>query len=160
MHVILMIVSILAGGAHLHEAWPPPTELVTDRAGVLSASDREILTQKLAHLADVKLAVALVYVAESLPADGEEMEEFTLRTVNEWRVGRAGVDDGLVIFVFMKQRRLRIELGYGLEPAISNDAAKRVIDEQIVPAFRQGNYGAGLIAAVDELTRLLQVAKP
>ena len=96
----------------------------------------------------------LVYVAPSLPP-GESLEEFTLRAANAWGVGHAGVDDGLVIFVFVTDRKVRIEVGLGLESVISDEAAGRIIAEHIAPAFRREAYGEGLRNAVQELTRLL-----
>jgi uncharacterized protein len=132
-----------------------PDRLVTDTAGILSAEEVSSLEETLVGVETRELAQVLVYIVPSLPAD-EKLEELTLRSVNAWGVGRAGVDDGLVIFVFVADRKVRIELGLGLESAISDEAAGRVIAEIIAPAFRREAYAEGLRGAVQELVRLLE----
>jgi uncharacterized protein len=79
------------------------------------------------------------------------MEDFTVRTAEAWRVGRQKLDNGLLLFVFVKERKLRIEVGYGLEGAVPDALAKRIIDETIVPRLRQGDPAAGLEAGIDAL---------
>jgi uncharacterized protein len=134
---------------------PKPAELVTDHAGVLSDLEIETLTNELQRLEQDGLAQAIIYIDSSLPR-GEVMEELTLRSANAWGVGRKGVDDGLVIFVFMSDRRMRIELGSGLSKAISDADAKSIIDEQLTPAFRQRKFADGLTAAIHRVRELLR----
>lgn len=134
---------------------PRPKRVVTDAAGWLSAADVTRLEAELVGLQKQGLAQIVIYIAPSLPA-GANLEELTLRTANSWGVGRAGADDGLVIFVFAAERKVRIEVGLGLEKAISNEAAARVIRENIAPAFRRRAYGEGLHSAVQELARLIR----
>ena len=100
------------------------------------------------------LAQAVIDIESALPP-GEVLEKLTLRSANAWGIGRKGVNDGLVIFVFMQDRKLRIEIGRGLESAISNAAAKTIVDEQLTPAFRQRKYADGLAKAIRELRELL-----
>lgn len=83
------------------------------------------------------------------------LEDLTLRSVNAWGIGRKGLDDGVALFVFMKDRKLRIEVGLGLESNITNEAAKAIIDERIAPAFRQKQYAKGLHDAIDHVRTLL-----
>jgi uncharacterized membrane protein YgcG len=115
-------------------------------------------TRQLAAVERGGLAQMIIYIVPALPVGGV-LEELTLRSSRVWGVGRAGVDDGLVIFVFVADRKVRIELGYGLERAISNEAAGRVIAEQIAPSFRRGAYAEGLRNAVQELSRLLSAVE-
>ena len=133
---------------------PKPADLVTDRAGILSSDEIDRLTHDLQELERAGLAQAVIDIESALPP-GEVLEKLTLRSANAWGIGRKGVNDGLVIFVFMQDRKLRIEIGRGLESAISNAAAKTIVDEQLTPAFRQRNYADGLVKAIRELRELL-----
>lgn len=132
-----------------------PTELVTDRAGVLSPAEIETLTKDLEELEQSGLAQAIIYIDSSLPA-GAVLEELTLQSANAWGVRRKGADDGVAIFIFVKDRRMRIEVGRGLEKAISNNDAKSIIDEQLRPAFRQGRFADGLTQAIGSIRDLLR----
>jgi uncharacterized protein len=134
---------------------PKPTELVTDRAGILSPAEIDALAKDLKELEDAGLAQAIIYIDSALPP-GAVMEDLTLRSVNQWGVGRKGVDDGLALFVFVSDRRIRIEVGRGLEEAISDADAKSIIDEQLSPAFRQGQYADGLAQAIRRIRELLR----
>jgi uncharacterized protein len=138
--------------------FPKPDRVVTDVAGILSAEEIAALEADILDVRRRGLAEMVVYIAPSLPA-GEVLEDFTLRTANAWSVGRADADDGLVIFIFMAERAVRIELGVGLESAISNEAAARVIAEKIAPPFQRAAYAEGLHGAVEELARLLVLKK-
>ncbi len=133
---------------------PKPDTLVTDQVGILSPEEVSNLTNDLRALEKDKLAQAVIYIVPALPA-GEGMEELTLRSVNSWGLGRRRVNDGLAIFVFKADRKIRIELGSGLEAAISSAEAKAVIDEELAPEFRKNNYAEGLRRAVARLRQLL-----
>jgi uncharacterized protein len=134
---------------------PKPEHLVTDRAGILSVGEIDTLTKDLQELDRAGLARALIYIDSALPP-GEVLEELTLRSANAWEVGRKGVNDGLVIFVFVADRKIRIELGRGLEGAIPDADAKSIIDEQMSPAFRQGKYAQGFTQAIGQIRELLR----
>ena len=98
----------------------------------------------------------LIYVSPALPS-GEVLEDLTLCAANAWGVGNADTDNGIIIFVFMADRKIRIELGFGAARSISNDAAARIIEENMAPLFRQAAYGEGLKSAIRELRRLLVI---
>jgi len=133
---------------------PKPEHAVTDRAGILSAGEIERLTKDLDELDRAGLARAVIYIDSALPP-AEVLERLTLRSVNSWGLGRSGVNDGLAIFVFVADRKIRIELGRGLEDAISDADARSIIDEQMSPVFRRGDYADGLMRAIREIRRLL-----
>jgi uncharacterized protein len=86
-------------------------------------------------------------VAVFASLEGESLEDFSIRLAERWRVGRKGLDDGAIIVVFLRDRKVRIEVGYGLEGAIPDVEASRIIRESIAPRFREGRYAAGLEAA-------------
>jgi len=80
--------------------------------------------------------------------EGESLEDYSVRLAQQWRVGQKGLDNGLVLLVFVQERKVRIEVGYGLEPTITDVVAAQIIRERIAPRFREGRYAAGLEAAV------------
>jgi uncharacterized protein len=83
--------------------------------------------------------------------EGESLEDVSIRLGEQWKVGRKGVDNGVVLVVFLKERKLRIEVGYGLEPVITDIVSAAIIRDAIAPRFREQRYAAGLEAAVDEV---------
>ncbi len=137
------------------ELLPKPARWVFDAAGVLAAGDTERLEAKLQRLRESGAAEMIVYIATSLP-EHAVMEDLTLRSVNAWGLGDAATDNGIALFAFMKDRKLRIEVGRGLEARISDAAAKAILDEHITPAFRAGKHAEGLAAAIDAIELQLQ----
>ena len=128
--------------------------LVAGRHGV-SVDEIAGLTKELEKLDRAGLARGIIDIEPALPP-GAVLEDLTLRSANAWGVGRKDVNDGLVIFVFMADHKIRIELGRGLEAAISNAQAKSIVDEQMTPAFRQGKYAEGLTQAIHDIGELLR----
>jgi uncharacterized protein len=94
---------------------------------------------------------AQVVLAIFRSLEGESLEDFSIRLAEKWRVGQKGLDDGAIVLVFVQDRKLRIEVGYGLEGAIPDIEAARIIREVIAPRFREGRYAAGLEAGVRAL---------
>lgn len=80
--------------------------------------------------------------------EGESLEDFSIRLAERWRIGRRGLDNGVVLLVFVADRRLRLEVGYGLEPVITDLVADALIRDVLAPRFREGRYAAGLEATV------------
>jgi uncharacterized membrane protein YgcG len=162
-HALLVILAILLGtascrsGQALLTSIPvTPNRFVTDLAGVLSPEDLSSLEAELSTVKGRGVAEMVIYIAPTLPP-GQTLEDFTLRAANAWGIGDAHANDGIIIFVFMAERKVRIELGLGVSDAISDEAAARVIAESIAPAFRRSDYAGGLRSAVHELVTLLLV---
>lgn len=133
---------------------PPLTARVTDLTGTLSADQRAALEQKLAALEARKGSqVAVLWVATTQP---ETVEQYAVRVFEQWKLGRKGVDDGVLLVVAKNDRKLRIEVGYGLEGALPDAIAKRIIEEEIVPAFKQGNFYGGVDAGTDRIIKLIE----
>src|SRR5262245_10092617 len=80
--------------------------------------------------------------------EGESLEDYSIRLAQQWRIGQKGLDNGLILLVFLQERKVRVEVGYGLEPTITDIVASQIIRESIAPRFREGRYAAGLEAAV------------
>ena len=81
----------------------------------------------------------------------EDIEQFGIRVAEAWKLGRKGVDDGAILIIAKNDRRLRIEVGYGLEGALPDITAKRIIAETITPHLKQGDYDGGVEAGVDQM---------
>ena len=111
------------------------------------------MRQKLAALEAQKGAqLAVLIVATTHP---EEIEQYSIRVVEQWRIGRAHVDDGVLLIVAKDDRRMRIEVGYGLEGALPDAIANRIITETIRPRFAQEDFYGGINAGVDQITRVV-----
>ena len=144
----------LLGWSANEVALPALTERVTDLTGTLSAADKAGLTASLAALEKDKGAqVAIVMLPTTQP---ESIEQFGIRLAEAWKIGRKGVDDGVIVIVAKDDRRMRIEVGYGLEGAIPDAIAKRIVAEQMAPHFRRGDFAGGLQSTVASLDKLIR----
>ena len=124
---------------------PAPTARVNDYAQLLSrraAADRGALTER-EQATGVQMVIAIF---PSL--DGESLEDFGIRLAERWRVGDKRLDTGVILLVFVQERRVRLEVGYGLEPVLPDAAAGQIIREAVAPRFREERYAEGLQAAV------------
>ena len=134
-------------------AVPPLAHRVTDLTATLSPDQTAALEQTLAAFEANKGAqVAVLIVPTTQP---EEIEQYSIRVVDQWKLGRKGVDDGVLLLVAKDDRRVRIEVGYGLEGALPDAVANRIIEEDIVPRFRQGDFYGGIAAGVDRIMRVI-----
>lgn len=140
---------VAAPFARALEVPPPPNQWYTDRAGLLSPTEADLLNRKLADFEQETGAQFIIYVFPSI--EGESIEDFTIRAVERWRVGQSKFDNGLVLFVFVQEQKVRVEVGYGLEGTVTDAFSSRVIREHIAPAFQQGLYSVGLNAAAGAL---------
>jgi uncharacterized protein len=115
----------------------------------LSASERQHLESTLAERERSTGAQMFIAIFPSL--EGDSVEDVAVRLEERWKVGRKGVDNGVLLVVFLNERKLRIEVGYGLEPVITDAVAASIIRDAIAPRFRERRYAAGLEAAVNEV---------
>lgn len=145
----LLVLATTLAGAQEPPLPPAPTRYFDDRAALVDAATAERLNEKLRQFDQTTSTQVVVSVFPELPS--ASLEDFTVRAAQAWRVGRKGLDNGAILFVFVKDRAVRIETGYGLEGALPDATAKRIIDEVILPAFREGRYGAGLEAGADAI---------
>jgi uncharacterized protein len=130
-------------------AVPPLTGRVVDQTGTLSSDDIASLTQKLRDFEARKGSqIAVLIVPTTQP---EEIEQYSIRVADAWKIGRKKVDDGAILLVAKNDRKLRIEVGYGLEGALTDVTSKRIIDEVITPKFRSGDFAGGISAGVDRI---------
>lgn len=130
-------------------AVPPLTGRVVDRTGTLTSDQIATLDGTLQAFEQRKGSqIAVLIVPTTEP---ETIEQFSIRVAEAWKIGRKKVDDGAILVVAKDDRRLRIEVGYGLEGALTDVTSKRIIDEIITPRFRQGDFAGGISAGVDRI---------
>jgi uncharacterized protein len=147
----LLLWALLAAPLPAADATPEqPAHYFNDYAGLVSRDVAARLDAKLQRFTEETSTQILVAVMPALP-EGEVLEDFTVRTAQAWRAGEKKLDNGAVLFVFVRDRKLRIEVGYGLEGPLPDALARRIIDESIVPAFRAGHPDVGLEAGVDAM---------
>jgi uncharacterized protein len=130
---------------------PNPPKLVNDVAGVLSPEQREILEQKLVALDDSSSNQIAIVLIPTL--DGYPIEEYANKLFREWGIGHKGTNNGVLIIAAINDRKVRIEVGYGLEGAIPDVTASDIYNNLIVPAFRDQNYYRGLDDATTALSK-------
>jgi uncharacterized protein len=142
----------LAGAEELQPI-PPLTAPVTDLAGTLSSEQRGQLVSKLAAFEAQKGAqIAVLLVPTVKP---EAIEQYSIRVAEAWKLGRKGVDDGVLLLIAKQDKKLRIEVGYGLEGALNDATAKRIISETITPRFKQGDFYGGIDAGLDAIIKVV-----
>jgi uncharacterized protein len=134
---------------------PKPSQYVTDQAHVLSPQTVAALNSRLEAFERDTSSQVIVATFPKIP-DGYTLEDFTQRTAEAWGIGRGKDDNGVVLFVFPNDRKTRIEVGYGLEGALPDIVAKRIIESEMLPAFRAGDFDLGVGRGVNAI---LQAAR-
>jgi uncharacterized protein len=134
-------------------AVPPLSGRVVDQTGTLSSGDLAALTQTLKDLQTRKGSQIAVLIVPT--TDFESIEQFSIRVAEAWKIGRKKIDDGALLVVAKNDRHLRIEVGYGLEGALTDATTKRIIDEDITPKFKSGDFAGGISAGVNRMIRVI-----
>lgn len=149
----IAVVSLFLGGNTLavEPPLPPaPGTYFSDTAHVVSPEAASYLNQRLAAFEIETSNQLVVAVYEHLP-DGAELNDYVNRTYQAWRIGQKGRDNGVLLMVFVKDRKMRIEVGYGLEGALPDSIAASIIRDVIGPSFKSGAYGSGLQNGVEAI---------
>ena len=132
---------------------PPLTGRVVDETASLSVEQKRALEAKLQDFEQRKGSqIAVLLIGTTFP---EPIESYSIRVADAWKIGRKGVSDGIVIVVAKSDRAMRLEVGYGLEGAIPDAMARRLIDEVFIPGFREGDFYEGLSAGIDRLIKVI-----
>lgn len=146
---------LFATGSLRAELVPVPAlqHRVTDLTQTLTAEQQSALETRLADFEQQKGSqIAVLIVPTTAP---EAIEQYSIRVVDAWKLGREKQDDGVLLLVAKDDRKIRIEVGYGLEGAIPDIYAKRIISEIMVPSFRQGDFYGGINLAVEQIIKLI-----
>lgn len=149
----LVIVLNLAIGACALDI-PKLESRVTDRAGLLTPEQIAALEGKLQDLETSDSTQIAILIIPGL--EGESLEDYSERVASSWRLGQKGRDNGALMLIAMKERKVRIEVGYGLEATLTDARSRSIIQNEIVPYFREGNYYQGIDAAA---TALIQTVR-
>ncbi|MBI2095053.1 MAG: TPM domain-containing protein [Candidatus Omnitrophica bacterium] len=128
-----------------------PEARVNDYAGLLSAAARAEVEDTLAEFEKSTSNQAVVAIFPGL--EGQSLEDFSIRLADRWKIGDRKKDNGVILLIFKEDRRVRIEVGYGLEGALPDALAHRIIQNEIVPAFREGRFDDGVKNAVAGIIR-------
>jgi len=131
---------------------------VNDFAGILSPTDRATIAERCRQLREKTGAGFVIVTLQSL--EGGQIDDFTVKLFKQWGIGQKDKNNGLLLLVALKDRKARLEVGYGLEPIIPDALAGRILDEQLFPAFKQQRYGDGLKAAVNRAAELIERGEP
>lgn len=152
--VCLALATASAWGAGGLVAIPPLHARVTDPTGTLTPDQKTSIERELAAFEARKGAqIAVLMLPTTAP---ETIEAFGIRLAEAWKVGRKGVDDGVILIVAKEDRRLRIEVGYGLEGVLNDATAKRIVAETITPSLRQGDFAGGIMAGVRAIAGVVE----
>lgn len=153
---LLWLMAVPWGTAHAADeliAVPPLQALVTDLTATLTPEQRAGLERRLRDFDERKGSqLAVLIVPTTQP---EAIEPYAIRVVEQWKLGRRSVDDGVLLLVAKNDRTVRIEVGYGLEGVLSDAITQRIINELIVPRFKQGDFYGGIDASVEQMIKLI-----
>lgn len=152
--LVAACLALLSLCAQAEVAVPPLTGRVVDLTGTLAPQQTAALTEKLAKLeADKGSQLVVLLVPTTQP---EDIAQYAIRVAEAWKLGRKGVDDGLILIVAKNDRKTRIEVGRGLEGAVTDVQTSRILREEVSPHFRQGDFYGGIVSAVDHLSLLVR----
>jgi len=151
---LFLVAWFFAAAAWAQQSVPPLTAQVVDQTGTLTTEQNAALERKLREFELRKGAqIAVLMVRSTAP---EPIEQYSLRVVEQWKLGRKKVDDGALLIVAKNDRALRIEVGYGLEGVLNDATAKRIVSDIIAPRFRDGDFYGGVNAGVDAMMGVIE----
>ena len=137
----------------LQGEYPEPTNYAVDTAGVLSQEQLDSLNAKLKAMDNDKHQFGVAIVKTTAPL---EMPEYAIKLAEKWKVGKADLDNGAIIVIATEDRQVRIEVGYGLEGDITDATAGRILDNDMVPHLKKGDWYQAIVAGLDALNNKVQ----
>lgn len=151
--LLLVALALTPGAAFADPKFPALTGRIVDEARILSADDRAQIESTLKELEGKSSDQIVVYTAPSL--QGYEIEDFGYRLGRFWKIGQAGVNNGIVLIVAPNERKVRIEVGRGLEPIMTDAMSSLIVQNAILPGFRRGDFPGGIRAGVRDIKDVL-----
>jgi uncharacterized protein len=151
---VLAIVAIFIALPLFAQKLPKPVGYVNDFAGVIDEGSKAQMERLIAAVKEKTGAEIAVATVETIEPYGS-VEEYAIDLASDWGIGKKGEDNGVLILLAMKERRLRLEVGYGLEGVIPDGLAGEIIDKSIIPSLRAGNYGGGLLKGVQAVSGII-----
>jgi len=156
LSLTLFVIGALACAlsARAYESPGKPTGFVNDFAGLFSLDQKVALEMKLSAFEKETGAEISVVTLKSL--GGDDAAGFAVKLMEEWGIGKKGVDNGILFMIAMEERDVRIDVGYGLEPTVTDGAASAILRNIVLPAFKDGEYFAGVTAGTDRLMAIIK----
>ncbi len=156
--VLVLFLAFVAGAAIAADpdallAGLQPQGLVSDFAGVFASNDYQSLSAFLREVNEKTTAEIAVVALPTL--DGGEINDFATRLFGKWGIGKKGKDNGVLLLAAIQDRKVRIEVGYGLEGLIPDAKAGRILDENVLPRFKEGQLAAGLVAGAQAIAQVI-----
>ena len=148
-----LVVATCAGVVALALSFPPLTGRIVDQANIISIDARSAIEPKLKDLED-KSGIQLV-VATVTSLEGQEIEPYANQLFRTWKLGEKAKNNGVLLLVAPSERRVRIEVGYGLEGTLTDALSKIIISNAIAPRFKAGDYSGGITRGVDDIVTVL-----
>src|SRR6266581_1581035 len=153
----LLVLALLLCAAVVAQAALPipkaPGGRINDYAGVLSSEDRARLENKLRARERESSNQVVVAIFRSL--QGESLEDYSIRLAQAWRVGQKGLDNGVIFLVFVEDRKMRLEVGYGLESKLTDALSSQILRQVVAPRFREGKIADGIAAGLDAIEEVI-----
>src|SRR6266487_3651303 len=153
----LLVLALLLCAAVVAQAALPipkaPGGRINDYAGVLSAEDRARLEDKLRAREQGSSNQIVVAIFRSL--DGESLEDYSIRLAQAWRIGQRSLDNGVIFLVFVDDRKMRLEVGYGLESKLTDALSSQILRQVVAPRFREGKIGDGIAAGLEAIGQVI-----
>lgn len=134
---------------------PPFTQPVIDQAGMIESRTANLLNQDLISIYDSGGPQIAVLTLPSL--EDQTIEERAIQVFDQWKIGKKGKDNGILVFIAKKEKKIRIEVGYGLEGDIPDAYSKRIIEDVMLPLFRRGEFTTGVLLGIQQITLLAKV---
>jgi uncharacterized protein len=150
---LLLLALLTVPGAATLRIPPAPDRRVNDYAGALSSADRDRLEQQLIAREATSRNQVVVAIFRSL--EGENLEDYSIRLAQAWRIGQKGLDNGVIFLIFLDDRRTRLEVGYGLEANLTDAISSSILRDVVAPRFREGRLADGIAAGLDAIDRAI-----
>ena len=154
---VLLVALLLAAAAGVAAAAlsipAAPDHRINDYAGVLSADERARLEDRLRARERESSNQIVVAIFRSL--EGESLEDYSIRLAKAWRIGQKGLDNGVIFLVFVDDRKMRLEVGYGLEPTLTDALSSQILRQVVAPRFREGKIADGIAAGLDAIEQVI-----
>ncbi|HWT11549.1 MAG TPA: TPM domain-containing protein, partial [Allosphingosinicella sp.] len=151
---LLFVLALLVAAPATAQNFPPLTGRVVDQANLLPPTQEAELTERLAALEQASSRQLVVATIASL--EGYPIEDYGYQLGRRWRLGQEGANNGVILLVAPSERKVRIEVGYGLEPIVTDALSNQIIQQQILPRFRENDYPGGVMAGADAIIQQLQ----
>jgi len=149
----LLLLSLWVVAVSALQIPPPPTQRINDYAGALTAAERDRLEQKLIDRERGTSNQIVVGIFQSL--DGESLEDFSIRLAQAWRIGQKGLDNGVIFLIFVNDRKMRLEVGYGLEANLTDAVSSSILRDVVAPRFREQHLADGISAGLDAIDQAI-----